>query len=257
MPALARRADAVEVFATQLARRNWSRDGSGSSPISSTAIGFLVPVFVVLFFAPILCVYCVRRRRGTPPAPLRSRKPPALDRTEAREKLRAVTEVIEIASDKNPKTHIEEKIVPDSVSFLEKECAICLSTLHAPSPPEPAKLSEKGELSDGATTASVKSLCISNQDEILRLKSCAHEFHAECLVSWFVVRKTSCPICRAVYNEDVEKNMDELAQTPPPAVQEEARPPPPTVQPVSNWYFFWTGRDRVESQQRGTSRSGG
>jgi hypothetical protein len=52
---------------------------------------------------------------------LRSRKPPALDRTEAREKLKAVTEVIEIASDKNPTTHIEEKSVPDSVSFLEKE----------------------------------------------------------------------------------------------------------------------------------------
>lgn len=38
-----------------------------------------------------------------------------------------------------------------------------------------------------------------DQEQILQLDVCSHMFHAECLVSWVVIGKISCPICRAVY----------------------------------------------------------
>lgn len=47
---------------------------------------------------------------------------------------------------------------------------------------------------------------MSEPSQILRLRTCRHEFHEECLLGWFLMRKYSCPICRAVYYVDpVEK----------------------------------------------------
>jgi hypothetical protein len=52
MPVIVQRADALDgIVSASLARRHWS--GQSTSPISTTAIGFLVPIFVVLFFAPM------------------------------------------------------------------------------------------------------------------------------------------------------------------------------------------------------------
>jgi hypothetical protein len=53
--------------------------------------------------------------------PTKIRKPPPLDRDEARERLRAVTEVPKIAGDQASTAQVEEKTTPDSVSILEKE----------------------------------------------------------------------------------------------------------------------------------------
>jgi hypothetical protein len=50
-----------------------------------------------------------------------------------------------------------------------------------------------------AVSKDADGLSVAEKEEILRLKVCGHEFHAECLVSWCVVRKYSCPICRAVF----------------------------------------------------------
>ncbi|KAF2878062.1 hypothetical protein BDV95DRAFT_556606 [Massariosphaeria phaeospora] len=102
---------------------------------------------------------------------------------------------------------------------MERDCAICLSTLHAPSPPEPAKLVNEAIAADGADDAvkagSMSNASLSEQEVILRLKVCGHEFHAECLTSWFSIRKHSCPICRAIYYTKTEEVVpDEQQQQP-------------------------------------------
>jgi hypothetical protein len=92
-------------------------------------------------------------------------------------------------------------------TVLTKISAICLSTLYAPSPPEPAKLRTAAPVRAAHETvavedpddASVSAASLSVSEEILRLNVCHHEFHAECLASWFAFSKFSCPICRAVY----------------------------------------------------------
>lgn len=91
--------------------------------------------------------------------------------------------------------------------------AICLSALHAPSPPEPAKLGEEPVTDEAAKPPSLKDLATPEPESILKLHVCGHEFHAECLVSWFVLRKTSCPICRAVYySKEAMQSQDDEAQ---------------------------------------------
>lgn len=95
----------------------------------------------------------------------------------------------------------------DASSVLERECAICLTTLYGPSPPSPAKLPIKitakpetestapeTDQSEGSEKETAP-----NAEEILRLNVCTHEFHAECLTGWFIFGKFSCPICRAVF----------------------------------------------------------
>ena len=104
---------------------------------------------------------------------------------------------------------------------------------------------------DEAVTAHPKS--IYEQEEILKLKECGHEFHTECLISWVVLHKKSCPICRTVYyHEEPEKPMDVEAQVQSAVGQESGaselaiRIPLPVSSnepPVSNWHYFWNGRD--------------
>jgi hypothetical protein len=126
--------------------------------------------------------------------------------------------------------------------------AICLSTLHAPAPPEPALLvSTDASTVDEAATNPITPPT-DQPDSILKLRTCSHTFHAECLVSWFVLRKTTCPICRTAYisKEDMQAyEEEEAAET---AVVEamtvvepnaaQATPAPP----VTNWRYFWAGQ---------------
>lgn len=111
--------------------------------------------------------------------------------------------------------------------------AICLSTLHAPSPPRLAKLSdvpftEATEATDeGSNSPPINDPAVHEPDAILKLHLCGHEFHAECLVSWFVLRKTSCPICRAVYySKETMQLHDEEAQLSEPQLPQDATIPP-------------------------------
>ena len=134
--------------------------------------------------------------------------------------------------------------------------AICLSTLYAPSPPELARLSNKNGVIDEAAIAPPKPE--SEQEEILKLKECGHEFHAACLISWVVLHKKSCPICRTVYyHEELEKPTDIEAQAASinqaPAAAEPAILAQP---PVSNWHYFWTGRDARQDHTQPGVRSG-
>jgi hypothetical protein len=133
--------------------------------------------------------------------------------------------------------------------------AICLSTLYVPSPPELAKLSNKIVVIDEAAIAPPKSE--SEQEEILKLKECGHEFHAECLVSWVVLHKKNCPICRTVYyHEELEKPTDIEAQTASTSqAPVAAEPVTPTQPPVSNWHYFWTGRDARQNHTQPGVRS--
>ena len=79
-------------FESVLEAREW-RNTVGQSGMTPTAFAFLIPVFVIVVFAPFLCVFCIRKRRQAVPVPAVKTKKPALRRAEARERLNAVTEV--------------------------------------------------------------------------------------------------------------------------------------------------------------------
>ncbi|KAH6643659.1 hypothetical protein C7974DRAFT_2701 [Boeremia exigua] len=255
MPAVVREAG-LEGMVTLEARR-WDQ-GDNRAVVSPTAMAFLIPVLVVFFFAPFLCVFCIRRRRRDTPVRQRARAPiklPALERSEARERLQSVVEVSSVIENEKAACvdRVEEKIASDSESTLEKECAICLSSLRAPSPPEPAKLSNESTLVDEAVMAPARSEY--EQEEILKLKDCGHEFHAECLISWVVLHKKSCPICRTVfYQEEPEKETDVEAQTTS-ADAAPTVPDRPTTPPVTNWHYFWTGRNERQNHTEPGVRS--
>ncbi|KAJ4992219.1 hypothetical protein SVAN01_02238 [Stagonosporopsis vannaccii] len=245
MPAVVR--ESMGGLVTLEARR-WDQSDN-RAVVSPTALAFLIPVLVVFFFAPFLCIFCIRRRGRDTPVRRRGRastKKPALERSEARERLQSVVEVSNVTRNEKAACvdRIEEKTVSDSESTLEKECAICLSSLRAPSPPEPAKLNNENGVIEEAAIAPAKSDF--EQEEILRLKECGHEFHAECLISWVVLHKTSCPICRTVFYEEPEKPADVEAQTTS-ADTVPAEPVTPPQPPVTNWHYFWTGRDARQS----------
>ncbi|KAF2123409.1 hypothetical protein P153DRAFT_165389 [Dothidotthia symphoricarpi CBS 119687] len=186
---------------------NNQRDRSGMSP---TAFSLLIPVLFLFFLGPPICVYFLRRRRqrlsrvGIPP------RRAAVQRSDARAMLGSVTEVVGAARVGT----LEEKSSVECISVLERECAICLSTLHGPSPPEPAQLRLSNEVVTANTAMEVppaKAVSI-EEEEILKLKVCGHEFHTECLVSWCALRKTSCPICRATYyTGEAEKTSNDEA----------------------------------------------
>jgi hypothetical protein len=141
--------------------------------------------------------------------------------------------------------------------------AICLSTLHAPAPPEPAKLSPETPITDEAalpSSSTLETTPTQEADKILKLRVCGHEFHAECLVSWFVLRKTSCPICRSSYmSKEAMEEYDEEERI---ALGQPANPTtvataaviptqPPTLAPVvSNWRYFLHGQNVVRNQTR-------
>ena len=130
---------------------------------------------------------------------------------------------------------------------LTSSSAICLSSLRAPSPPEPAQLhDEKDTVVDDAAIAPPTSEL--EEQEVFRLKDCGHEFHAECLVSWTVLRKKNCPICRTVYyHEEPEKPTDIEAQATDVAQSGPVAAAAITAAPVQsnalNWHYFWHGRD--------------
>lgn len=127
--------------------------------------------------------------------------------------------------------------------------AICLSTLHAPSPPEPARLGGETVTGEAAKPPSIKDIATAEPEQILKLRVCGHEFHAECLVSWVVLRKTSCPICRAVYlsKEEMQSLDDEAqpaAEVTPSAIEMQ------TPIPVSNWRYFVHGQNVFNNPSR-------
>ncbi|CAO2652204.1 Nn.00g004870.m01.CDS01 [Neocucurbitaria sp. VM-36] len=221
MPAISSREVQAGVHALQI--REW-RNTVGQSGMTPTAFAFLIPVFVVAVATPFLCAFCIRKRRQAQPIIPVSKKP-ALRRAEARARLESVTEISNVTKDLRPlhtgSNEVKERVT-ETRSFLEKECAICLSTLHAPSPPEPAKLSEVPVTDEAAKPLSTNDLATHEPESILRLHVCGHEFHAECLVSWFVLRKTSCPICRAeYYTKEAMQLHDEEAQLVTPQLPQE------------------------------------
>ncbi|RYN82296.1 hypothetical protein AA0120_g9782 [Alternaria tenuissima] len=253
-------------FVRTLEAREW-RDTVGQSGMTPTAFSFLIPVFVVAIVAPFLCIFCIRKRRQAVPVPARpppKTKKPALRRAEAREKLNEVTEVVSLSGTTSRQSHDgaendEGRLeVVESRSVLERECAICLSTLHAPAPPEPAKLSPETPITDDAALPaslpqsdsldpSATTTTTPENETILKLSVCGHEFHADCLVSWFVLRKTSCPICRSTYmsKEAMEQHDEEeriaLGGDVTPAVLEAGTAHQSQAVPVSNWRYFLHG----------------
>ncbi|KAH7075118.1 hypothetical protein FB567DRAFT_597055 [Paraphoma chrysanthemicola] len=295
----------------ELERREW-KNTVGQSGMTPTAFAFLIPVFVVVVFCPFLCVFCIRRRQRTTPIPrVRPQKKPSLRREEARQRLALVTDVVGATEErkKDADAVVERKEdVADTASVSERECAICLCSLHAPSPPEPALITSQSTVDDAvlptpqptSTTATpptttdpvaTDASIIPPDPSILKLHICAHEFHASCLVSWFVLRKTTCPICRAAYisKEDFAAYEDEEAEAvgatsgveqmgvvdPPVIVGRhvigvpggftgEGRRirAPGTEARVSNWRYFWRGegvwggRGAAQSQAQSQAHSG-
>lgn len=192
--------------AITIVKRQYDSRADGRT-LTPTAVGFLVPLLLVFLCAPFACVFFIRRRRqGRPPDYVLNLRTPAQRKEEARAKLATVTEVSSIASGGDDDLMNEKGCSAETTSILDRECAICLSTLYAPSPPEPAKTT--GAPLSKAPSLSGVSLS-GEKEEILRLIVCGHEYHMECLMSWFLVRKYSCPICRAVYFST--KTVQELA----------------------------------------------
>ncbi|KAF2743895.1 hypothetical protein M011DRAFT_207452 [Sporormia fimetaria CBS 119925] len=178
--------------------------------LTPQAVGFIVAIFGLLLVATISSIFMMRRRRAmhtyrvelTLQSLRKPPPPPPERREEARKKLEAVTEVLSASGQDKACADAEKsaKEFRSSMSLHEKECTICLSPLYVSSLPESAKVVK--EQSTDAEAAFTLDATVSGPEEILRLKVCRHEFHAECLTSWFVVRKYSCPLCRAVYYED-------------------------------------------------------
>ncbi|KAF1840239.1 uncharacterized protein K460DRAFT_296160 [Cucurbitaria berberidis CBS 394.84] len=245
MPAISSRA--IEGGVNALQAREW-RNTVGQSGMTPTAFSFLIPVLLVAIATPFLCVFCIRYRRREQYV-VRATKKPDLQRVKAREELNSVTEISNISgarelSQAGPSD--ENEGLAESRSVLEKECAICLSTLHAPSLPEPAKLSE------AAIPATVEDFTPAEPEAILKLHVCGHEFHAECLVSWFVLRKTSCPICRAeYYSKEAMQLLDQEAQSATAQTAQDTAPAPV----VSNWRFFIHGNNVFRNQDATESQS--
>ncbi|KAF1937956.1 hypothetical protein EJ02DRAFT_447142 [Clathrospora elynae] len=233
-----------------LQARDW-RDTVGQSGMTPTAFSFLIPVFVVAIAAPFLCIFCIRKRRQVVPVrPAPRAKKPALRRAEARERLNEVTEASNVTGvpDASRDGSNGDQTEIETQSVLERECAICLSTLHAPAPPEPAKLSDTPITDEAAKPPSITAVS-PEFEAILKLQVCGHEFHAECLTSWFVLRKTSCPICRSVYftkeamqQYDAEEDAAVGGATP---ATVEAHVPPPRV---ANWRYFLHGHSLARRQ---------
>jgi len=281
----------VQRSSVVLEAREW-RQTVGQSGMTPTAFAFLIPVFVFVVFAPFLCVFCIRKRRHTVAVAPKTKKP-ALRRAEARERLNAVTQVSNVTESTNASStqtaEPQPEVAPSSASTSGRECAICLSTIHAPSPPEPARIAATQPSDEAATRP--PSINDVSPEAILKLNVCGHEFHAECLVSWVVLRKTSCPICRAVYitKEEMMQYDEEasLAMTPttdttattavPGALAGTQDPAALTVAAttnsaptnnwntfwrgdangvsVSGWRYFWRGENSVPQGQRGANNA--
>jgi hypothetical protein len=131
--------------------------------------------------------------------------------------------------------------------------AICLSTLHAPSPPAPVLLAPSTASTSTTDKAAIlPPIPLSDETEpILKLHTCSHTFHAECLVSWFVLRKTTCPICRAPYisKEDMAAYEEEEVAATTPVVEQMAVVEGPGAVSVSNWRYFWAGQSVTGREQ--------
>ncbi|KAH7064360.1 hypothetical protein BKA63DRAFT_525256 [Paraphoma chrysanthemicola] len=298
----------------ELERREW-KNTVGQSGMTPTAFAFLIPVFVVVVFCPFLCVFCIRRRQRTlPPVRVRPQKKPSLRREEARQRLALVTDVVGATEERKKEADAVERKedVADTASVSERECAICLCSLHAPSPPEPALITSQSTIDEAAlpppqpTTATATTTpttttadpaaadasIIPPDPSILKLHICAHEFHASCLVSWFVLRKTTCPICRAAYisKEDFAAYEDEEAEAvgATTGVEQMGVVDPPVIVGrhvigvpggftgegrrirapgaegrVSNWRYFWRGegvwggrREAGQAQTQAQGQSG-
>ena len=162
---------------------------------------------------------------------------------------------------------LEELPYPCQLSTNILLSAICLSTLHAPAPPEPAKLSPETPIThaaalpaslpqstDPSTTPSSSDpadqtpTTTPDSETILKLLVCSHEFHADCLVSWFVLRKTSCPICRSMYmskealdQHDEEERIALGGDVTPAALEAGTANQTPAPLPMSNWQYFLHG----------------
>lgn len=71
---------------------------------------------------------------------------------------------------------------------------------------------EKSEEATGSvkqsTTHVVCAICLETlqEDDTIRLLSCAHIFHSLCLAKWFLKRHNTCPLCKACFMSSSEKS---------------------------------------------------
>ncbi|UKZ52447.1 hypothetical protein TrVGV298_006224 [Trichoderma virens] len=58
------------------------------------------------------------------------------------------------------------------------------------------------------TTFVVCAICLETlqEDDTIRLLSCAHIFHSLCLAKWFLKRHDTCPLCKACFMSSSEKS---------------------------------------------------
>lgn len=142
--------------------------------VGCEVIAGLAIFFFLMIVIPFICVHSRRRRSRALHAPPTQRK-------EARKKLRNV-------------------VVNGEGCFGTVECAICIGPVY-----NGMQISADTGLVDGNTQDSRDppsdsyNRRIRSRDELLTLRACQHTFHAPCLVSWFLIERYDCPVCRRTY----------------------------------------------------------
>ncbi|CAI6335347.1 unnamed protein product [Periconia digitata] len=218
---------------------NSPRYGGGQYNITPSMLSFLAPLFLIVIVGPLIFLFIRKKRRQqamqTIVSDLRAtnrssaaKKTPAISHEEARQRLDGAAEISETDAHRQPSISTlkpsDEDLEKgggahhDTLSIGERDCAICLSALSSttlPIPPPPAAVLPRPSSSppppsiplptspsaSAPETPAIQPPQDPSSTAILRLKICHHEFHDACLLSWCVLGKVSCPVCRAVFFE--------------------------------------------------------
>lgn len=92
------------------------------------------------------------------------------------------------------RTHVSFPQRPIKPIKLTPHSPICLCPLHPPAQTKPVLFTTR--ISPGIETAVLRALSNAREGRMLKLNICGHEFHAQCLTSWFLRCRVDCPMCR-------------------------------------------------------------
>ncbi|CAI6096785.1 unnamed protein product [Clonostachys chloroleuca] len=188
-------------------------------------IGFIIIAFFCLFVVacPLITTIAARRRRRPQAAVA---EPRAKSLIRARRKLSTVTACsFSVASaagsiqrsgshdgeinDARPGLVVRNKSLADQHWHISP---ICIGPLV---PESPSRFTQTRLLGDETIahqdvpsrrqstnlTAGTQEDCeaLTEVDDVLTINSCGHSFHSKCLISWFLLDRNDCPICRQLF----------------------------------------------------------
>ncbi|KAK7209146.1 hypothetical protein V2G26_016324 [Clonostachys chloroleuca] len=176
-------------------------------------IGFIIIAFFCLFVVacPLITTIAARRRRRPQAAVA---EPRAKSLIRARRKLSTVTACsfsVASAAGSIQRSGSHDGEINDARPGLG-ECPICIGPLV---PESPSRFTQTRLLGDETIahqdvpsrrqstnlTAGTQEDCeaLTEVDDVLTINSCGHSFHSKCLISWFLLDRNDCPICRQLF----------------------------------------------------------